>query len=253
MAAVDLVTGEVRATGIGSCEIIAATYDGQYSDRCSVTVSHLLQGVKIGIDPGHQRHANLDREAISPNGGSSKPKVSAGTHGVSTGAKEYVVNLKIGLQLREALENLGAEVHMTRETHDVDISNKQRAKMMNELGVDLVLRLHCNSSDSSSAKGISIYVRKTGTGKKESEQAAKDVLKHMLKTTGAVKRGVKKSNNYTGLNWSTVPCMMIEMGFMSNSKEDKKLSNPDYQQKLVQGMINGICEYMGRDLAYPYK
>ena len=253
VAAVDIVTGEVRATGVGSCIITASTYDGLHSDSCTVTVRHLLEGVKIGIDPGHQRHANMEREAISPKGGGSKPKVSSGTHGVVTGKKEYVVNLQISLLLRDALEKLGAEVHMTRETHDVNISNKQRAKMMNELGVDLVLRLHCNSSDSSSAKGISIYVRKTGTGKTESYQAAKQVLKYMVKETGAKKRGVKKSDSYTGLNWSTVPSMLVEMGFMSNSKEDRNLSKPEYQEKLVRGMINGICEYMGRDLAYPYE
>ena len=50
---------------------------------------------------------------------------------------------------------------MTRETADVNISNKERALMMNELGVDLVLRLHCNSADSSSARGLDMYIRRT--------------------------------------------------------------------------------------------
>ena len=40
-------------------------------------------------------------------------------------------------------------------------------------------------------------------------------------------------------------CVMVEMGFMSNPDEDEKLSDPDYQQKLVTGMVEGICDWLG--------
>ena len=119
-----------------------------------------LTGVKIGIDPGHQAHGNSAQEAVAPGSSETKAKVSSGTYGRFTGVPEYEVNLDISLQLRDALEALGCEVYMTRETNDVDISNQERAIMMNELGVDLVLRIHCNGSTNKSAQGIGLYIRK---------------------------------------------------------------------------------------------
>ena len=51
----------------------------------------------------------------------------------------------------------------------------------------------------------------------------------------------------TGQNWSTVPCIMVECGYMSNKEEDVKLNTPEYQQKLAEGMVEGICDYFGRN------
>ena len=130
---------------------------------------------------------------------------------------------------------------MTRTHHDVNISNQERAKMMNELGVDLVLRIHCNSSSRSSVKGMSNYVRKTGVGKEESLRAAQLILDAMAAETGAVNQGVKESDEYTGLNWSTVPSTLMELGYMSNRAEDVLLNTPEYQDKLIIGMIRGIA------------
>ena len=72
----------------------------------------------------------------------------------------------------------------------------------------------------------------------------------MAAETGAKNLGVKYSDSYTGLNWSTVPSMLMELGYMTNRAEDKKLNDPAYQDKLVIGMVNGICEYMGREIPY---
>lgn len=205
-----------------------------------------LAGIKIGIDPGHQRKANYGKEPIAPGSSTKKTKVSSGTYGVVTKTPEYVRVLEISKKLRKTLEELGAEVYMTRETHDVNISNVQRAKMMNNLGVDLVLRIHCDGSSARDANGISLYVRKSGTKAKQSLAAANAILPAMIKATGAHKRGVKQSNDYTGLNWSTVPCILVECGFMTNPDEDRLLAKSSYQQKLADGMTNGICKYFGR-------
>ncbi len=205
-----------------------------------------LTGVKIGIDPGHQAHANSAQEAIAPGSSETKAKVASGTSGRYTGVPEYEVNLDISLQLRDALEALGCEVYMTRETNDVDISNQERAIMMNELGVDLVLRIHCNGSTNKSAQGIGLYIRKTGTNAEECMRAAEALLPAMVEATGAESDGIFRRDTYTGLNWSEVPSILVEMGFMTNEEEDYKLNDPAYQQLLVQGMVEGICAYMGR-------
>lgn len=203
-----------------------------------------LYGKIIGIDPGHQAKGNSEKEAVAPGSSEKKAKVSSGTTGRYSGVAEYVVNLDISLQLRDALEAQGATVIMSRETHDVDISNQERAIMMNEAGCDLVLRLHCNGAESASAQGIGLYIRKTGTGAEECLAAAEALLPELIAATGAESDGIFRRDTYTGLNWSEVPCIMVEMGFMTNEEEDLKLNDPAYQQLLVEGMVNGVIAYL---------
>lgn len=207
-----------------------------------------LEGLKIGIDPGHQLHANSDLEPVRPGGKEKKPKVAAGTSGRATGTPEHEVNLTISLGLRDALTALGAQVKMTRETADVDISNVERAKMMNEWGADIVLRLHCNGVSDASANGIGLYVKTDGEGAEQSLVYAKTIIEYMVDATGANKDGVFRRDTYSGLNWSTVPSILVEMGYMTNKEEDRKLNDPAYQKKLIQGMVEGVAACFGRTL-----
>lgn len=225
---------------------VGATATAESTATPEPTQTPRLYGLRIGIDPGHQEHANSEKERVSPNSSETKAKVSSGTAGVSTGIAEYITNLEVALKLRDALEAQGCEVYMTRETNDVNISNMERAEMMNELGVDLVLRLHCDGSTDRSANGIGMFVRKTGEKQEESEAAATVLLAAMSEATGAKARGVFLRDTYTMNNWSIVPCILVEMGYMSNPEEDEKLNDPAYQDLLVQGMVEGIARYFER-------
>ncbi len=202
-----------------------------------------LGGRRIGIDPGHQAHGNYGKEPVSPGSKKRKYKVSSGTGGVSTKVREHVQNLRIALQLRDALEALGAEVFMTRTSANVNISNVQRAKMMNAQDCELVLRLHCNAG-SRTASGIGLYHSPIGPAKAGSKAAAQ-VLGATLKQSTSSRTWVSKTSAFSGCNWSTVPCVLIEMGFMSNPREDRLLNTPEYQQKLVQGMVDGALALLG--------
>ncbi len=204
-----------------------------------------LSGVKIGIDPGHQAHGNSQKEAVAPNSSQKKAKVSSGTAGVATRIPEYVTVLQISLKLRDALEACGAEVYMTRETDDVDISNQERAKMMNEYGVDLVLRIHCDGAENRSKHGIALYCSRSNSIAEESYRAAEAILPKVCEATGAKPNGIVSNDNYTGQNWSTVPCIMVECGFLSNAEEDRRLNDEDYQWKLATGLTDGIVAYIG--------
>ena len=228
-------------------EIVPEAVDMPVIEDEAIDPSLRLSGVKIGIDPGHQAHQNSEKEAIAPGSKETKPKVSSGTSGRATGIPEYQTVLEIAFRLRDALQAEGAEVYMTRESHDVDISNQERAMMMNRLGVDLVLRIHCDGAEKSSINGIGLYVTETGPIAKESYAAAQAIMPRMLVATGAKERGIFKRDTYTGQNWSTVPCIMVECGYMSNKEEDVKLNTPEYQQKLAEGMVEGICDYFGRN------
>ncbi len=202
-----------------------------------------LEGRKIGIDPGHQARGNNEKEPIAPGSTETKAKVATGTKGVSTGTPEHVRDLEIAFALREILEALGAEVLMTRETADVDISNVERAVMMNEWGADAVLRIHCDGATDRGVHGLGMYVRKTGAMVKESEMLARCLIASMSARSGAAQRGVFRRDTYTGLNWSAVPCVLVECGYMTNPTEDELLARPEYQLALCLGMTEGLIRY----------
>ena len=69
-------------------------------------------------------------------------------------------------------------------------------------------------------------------------------MNNICKATCSRNRGVSIVDNMTGLNWSKVPVTIVEMGFLSNPGEDRLLSSEDYQNKIVQGIVNGIGEYL---------
>ena len=204
----------------------------------------VLEGIRIGIDPGHQAKGNNEKETIAPNSSQTKPKVSSGTSGTATHIAEYVTVLEISLKLRDSLEAQGAQVYMTRESHDVNISNQERAKMMNEAGVDLVLRIHCDGANNRSKRGIALYCSKSNSIAAESHRAAEAILPAVCAATGANGNGIVSNDNYTGQNWSTVPCIMVECGFLSNPEEDALLNDDAYQQKLADGLTQGIIDYI---------
>ncbi|MBE6877168.1 MAG: N-acetylmuramoyl-L-alanine amidase [Ruminococcus sp.] len=199
-----------------------------------------LSGIKIGIDPGHQQNANYDMEAVAPGSSETKYKVNSGTDGTATSIPEYVTNLEISLLLRDKLEAQGATVYMTRETHDVDISNQERAIMMNEYGVDLALRIHCDSADDPNAHGLALYVSESNSIADQSYHYAEIILPIASGIMSAKANGIIQNDNYTGQNWSEVPCMMVECGFMSNPEEDILLNTPEYQEKICDGLTEGI-------------
>ena len=206
-----------------------------------------LKGKVICIDPGHQKKQNSSLEPVAPGSSTKKAKVSSGTAGVSSKTAEYVVTLAVGLKLKTLLEKEGATVVMTRESHDVDVSNVERAEIGNKAGADLAVRIHADGSENSSVKGISMLVPASGTLSdslvKSSKKAGTVVLEKVINKTGAKNRGVIERSDMTGFNWSAVPVILIEMGFMSNAEEDRLLVSDDYQNKLAAGLSAGITAY----------
>ena len=108
----------------------------------------------ICIDPGHQTRGNSAKEPIGPGATETKAKVTGGATGVATGQTEYQLNLDVSLKLRDALESKGYTVIMTRTTNNVDMSNSERAKIANDANAAAFIRIHANSIDSSSVKGV---------------------------------------------------------------------------------------------------
>ena len=207
-------------------------------------------GYIVMIDPGHQLHGDSTKEQNGPGSSEMKARVTSGTSGKTTGVDEYVLNLEIALALRDELEARGYTVYMTREVHDVNISNKERAQMANQLGADITIRIHCNGADDTSISGAlcmapsddNPYVSSIAD---DSQKLSKCVVDAYCKTTGMVNKGVLLTDTMTGINWCEMPVTIIEMGFMSNASDDTNMQNDAFQVKMVEGMADGIDDYFG--------
>lgn len=202
----------------------------------------------VCIDPGHQAHSDSTPEPIGPGAKATKPSVSGGATGVSTGIPESEFALQISMNLKARLEARGVKVVMTRTTNDVNLSNSQRAAIANRAKADLFVRVHCDGSTSSAASGVSTLYpadnKWTHAILADSRVAAKLMQTSVVQATGAVDRGAVQRSDLSGFNWAKVPSVLIEAGFLSNRVEDKLLASPHYQDKIATGMTDGIMAYL---------
>ena len=209
----------------------------------------LETGWKVAIDPGHQAKGNSEQEPVGPGASEMKAKVASGTSGRTTGVAEYELNLAVGLKLKEELLNRGYEVYMIRETHDVDISNAQRAQLAAESGADILVRIHANGSENSSVAGAltmapsSVNPYMGGELVEQCQKLSEIIIESFCETTGAKNQGVYQTDTMSGLNWCTIPATIVEMGYMTNPEEDTKMQTEEYQSMMVQGIANGIDRY----------
>lgn len=205
---------------------------------------------KIAIDPGHQspKVDMSDKEPLGPGSTEMKAKATGGTQGKFTGVPEYELNMNISKLLKTELEKRGYQVLLTRQDNETAISNKERAELATKWGADIYVRIHGNGNEDSSVHGAMTMVPSSENSfvshlHEKSYALGEAVIQAYCDSCGMKNNGVQLFDNMTGINWSSVPVIILEMGFMTNETDDKNMQNAEYQERMVQGIANGIDNY----------
>ena len=189
----------------------------------------------IILDAGH---GGFDGGAVAPDG-----------------TVEKDINLKIALTLKEFLEQGGYEVIMTREsdvsTDDVEtdkIATRKKSDLKNRLGLmkdnpqAVFVSIHLNKFTTSAANGSQVFY---GAERKESKVLGDCIQKSIVRLLQRENTRVNKqatSSTYLLYN-ATVPAVLVECGFLSNSAELKRLKDEEYQKKMAFSIFCGITSF----------
>ena len=194
------------------------------------------KNITIVIDSGH--------------GGIDPGKIAA------DGTLEKDLNLSIALKLQKYLEAADINVVMTRTTdeglYDPGASNKKvqdmknRIALMEECDADLAVSLHQNSYSDSAIHGAQVfYYKESKSGRFLAEKIQASLVEEL--SEGNKGRVEKANDNYYLIMNVSCPAVIVECGFLSNEEEAKLLSNSQYQDRIVEAIIEGIKEYLGNN------
>ena len=243
-------TRHLVGIGEGGTSVAEAETTVGDAEKSTEAATEKLNGWKVAIDPGHQGSwVDMSaQEPSAPGSSETKAKATTGTTGKFSGLNEYELNLQVSLLLRDELEDRGYEVVMTREDHDTAISNKERAELAAAEGADILVRIHANGSDDTSVNGALAMVPSqsnpyVGYMYEECYELGDDILKAYCESTGIADDGVQYYDNMSGINWSTIPVTILEMGFMSNQNDDLLMADETFQPVMAEGIANGIDDY----------
>ena len=236
--------------GTVSSSDLSPSMDWSAPNSTAVPSSSTRQFI-VCIDPGHQGSwVDMSaQEPMAPGSSQTKNKATTGTTGNYSKVPEYQVNLEVSLVLQKELASRGYKVVMTREDNDKAISNKERAEFATSANADITIRIHANSDNSPSAAGAltmaptssNTYLDKDIIEK--SNTLASCVIDSYCNATGLANKGVISADNLTGTNWSTIPVAVLEMGFMSNQKDDLYITDSANHETMARGIADGIDAY----------
>ncbi len=198
----------------------------------TAVVSHLDKGHIVILDPGH---GGYDPGAIT-----------------KQGVYEKSINLQIAQKVKEMLEPSGIEIFLTRD-EDIDyvpdgvrgkstkkqIDLNHRIEMAKEVNADVFVSLHVNATASGQESGSeTFYHYQSESGKRLAEL----IQQEMIKIPGMNRRIAKPGDFYIVKNTS-MPAVIVEVGYLSSLKEQKKLQQSWYQEQLARAIAKGIANF----------
>ncbi|NLC53332.1 MAG: N-acetylmuramoyl-L-alanine amidase [Firmicutes bacterium] len=178
-----------------------------------------LSGKVIILDPGH---GGADVGAISPKG-----------------LREKELNLAVAVRLKQKLEDLGAEVLLTRED-DRYLWLYDRVALANRAGGAVLLSIHANNHDNRKIHGLEIWYH---PDRSECAVLAEALADAVLARTNQHFRGIMSSKDFVLPREAQMPAVIFEMGFISNQEEEKLLLSEEFQDKIIDGISQGLIAY----------
>lgn len=181
----------------------------------------------IVIDPGH---GGDWPGAVNPN----------------TKTRECDINLQFAFKLKSVLEDLSYyNVIMTRETDDAllkDLNNDliARAKVANSNNAHAFISIHCNSATNSIANGFEVYSTKCTNN---SDKLA-DLINNQWKIEMKEKSRGHKEANFTVIKNTNCPSVLVELLFISNSEDEKKLKDEAWQSKAAKVLASALHRFL---------
>jgi len=169
----------------------------------------------------------------------------------SLGLNEKTLNLAIALKLYNLLQQDTDKIYvnMTRFA-ETTVSRPDRVAMANA-SYDFLVSIHCNTSDESSPHGVATYYQThEGVDKPFTSEELADVIQSgVVDVTGAHDRGTVADTELYLLNHTTIPAVIVEVGYLTNPDELNLLLDDSYEEKLAEGLRQGILEMAERVIA----
>jgi N-acetylmuramoyl-L-alanine amidase len=180
--------------------------------------------------------------------------------GIGGSTREKTLVLDIARRVRSKLNRAHITVGMTR-THDTFLELADRPKLASHRGADIFVSIHANKAARKGACGIETYIMpaegfcSTTSTKADCKKypgnnnnAANTILanyihRELLDRTHATDRGIKRAR-FTVIKYADCPAVLVEVGFLTNPAEAKKLITPDYREKIAEGIARGIMTYI---------
>ena len=205
--------------------IITCIYNSVNKDNQSTETVSYSQANKIDkcivIDAGH--------------GGEEEPGCIFGN------VYEKNIDLQIAKKLEEQLSQVYTKVIMTR-TEDVNVYLNERARIANRNNADIFVSIHQNALENDTVtSGIETWYNPEKDS--VSKILAQNIQDNVIKETNAEDLGIKESTGLIVTKNTEMASCLVETGFLSSSVERQKLVSDLYQDKIVQGIFNGIEAY----------
>ncbi|MFS0673552.1 N-acetylmuramoyl-L-alanine amidase family protein [Ornithinibacillus sp. 179-J 7C1 HS] len=195
---------------------------------------------------GHiTNHENIIEKAP---GESYKVVIDAGHGGEDPGAigasgsYEKDFTLQLAKKVQALLEQESElEVYMTRK-EDVFLSaeTRERPNFANSKQADLFVSIHGNTFEDPAVTGTETFYYH-----KNSKKLANTLHKHVVRETGFRDRGVKREN-YFVLKDTTMPAVLLEVGYITNPHDEERMLSEDFQQSVAEAIRDGILEYLSK-------
>jgi N-acetylmuramoyl-L-alanine amidase len=169
----------------------------------------------------------------------------AGASGTATGVKESELNLQVALLVREALEDAGARVVMTRTGSGALGSTKgedmaRRGQLLLTEGADAAVSIHMNKFSDRKVRGPMAYYQ---AGAAEGEKLAAAVIDSLTEALVLKPRRANPGNNFV-TRIPVCPAVLVECGFLSHPEEERLLQDEAYQRTLAEAVARGVVAYL---------